>query len=109
MADTANIVTARKITRSLRRAHPGAEHLYSHGGCYSFFKILEASIPRVSAHWDKDFHVYAVVDGRAFDIFGDRPTSWVAGLRPMTPNEKSRAAAWKDRLALTINGEQFKG
>ena len=65
--------TALDIARDLRDTHPDFSHIFKNGGCYRFHKLVSCVFPEAEAYYDPiEGHVYTLIDGRFFDISGER-------------------------------------
>lgn len=85
---------------------PNAKDIYLNGGCYKFFKILEAKYPGAEAYYDGD-HVITKIDGEYYDVSGK--VDKVNHIR-MTSEQQDEAETWQNgnKMADTLNTETVK-
>lgn len=81
----------------VRDSNPSAKELYTKGGCYKFFKILEAKYPGAEAYYDGN-HVITKIEGEYFDVTGK--VSKIDHLR-MSQVEQDDAETWQTNLNIT--------
>ena len=86
------------FTAIIRETTPLYKDVFTSGGCYKFFKILEATYPSAEAYYDGN-HVITKIDGNYYDVTGkvDKGNA----LR-MTQAEQDEAEAWKPDLQKSL-------
>lgn len=89
---------------AVRNSFPGAELIYTRGGCWSFFVILRTAFPSARPFYDHRIgHVFAEVDGRYYDITGRR-SAGRAGLVEMDRTLIAGAHRWAGRSFHHLSG-----
>jgi hypothetical protein len=57
------------LINSIRASFIGAEHVYTHGSCFQFYRILNAAFPGAEPYILDD-HIITKIDGFYYDITG---------------------------------------
>lgn len=83
--------------RTVRESFRAASFVYTHGGCYQFYKMLKHLYPQAVPWMDADYHVLTEIDGKFYDING------IATTLPHTQMcewWQARAETWKTSTIL---------
>ena len=60
------------LCTAIRLSFLDAAIVYTHGGCYGFFKIMRTVYPDATAYMtENEEHVLTCLDGRYYDILGE--------------------------------------
>ncbi len=81
--------------RAIRQSFPGADIVYTRGGCWEFYKILRAVWPDAKPYYC-DGHIFTRIGEDYYDIFGRR-TAGEQGLTAMGEAQVRGAHRWRDR------------
>ena len=59
-----------EFIEAVRASFVGADHVYTNGSCYQFFKILKVVYPDAIAYYDND-HIISKIGNKYYDITGE--------------------------------------
>lgn len=91
------------VCSAVRRSFLDAAFVYKNGSCFEFYLILRAIFPTAEA-WTNIDHVWAKIDGKFYDIDGERKEG-AAGLFNMMDDKRmyKRAHGWSERSSWRID------
>ncbi|HPJ65958.1 MAG TPA: hypothetical protein PK243_10585 [Flexilinea sp.] len=105
-----------------KESNPLAVEIYTRGGCFKFFKILQSKFPEAEAFYDGD-HVITKIDGKYYDINGvqnpgnhlrmtteqqDDAESWSPNIKQIISDMLDQTTIDKIAAALKIKPDDFK-
>ena len=83
-----------QFIQTIRGAAPCMmRQIFTHGGCYRFYKILKERFPKAEAWWTRGFHVVSKIDGRWWDICG--PVEQDTVLRKLNRKDHLSGQVWQ--------------
>lgn len=86
------------IIKAIRESFGGSVAVYQFGNCYQFYEILKTVFPDAEAFYDGN-HVWTKIDGKYYDILGEKKHSKNAHLIPVTEPERIESLSknkWTD-------------
>lgn len=86
---------------AIRESFPGAEIVYTRGGCWEFFKVLRAVWPDAEPYY-RDGHIFTRIGDGFYDVNGKRPLGG-NGLSRMSKPELRGAHRWRDRRLVGLD------
>lgn len=99
-----SIQTLINVSKVLREAHPDMVKIFTEGGCYEYFRMLNIIDPRAEPYYvDPQGHVVARIKNTLIDINGVLAVSpGDAGVYPMTqePRLLREAPHWREHAWL---------
>lgn len=57
------------LINSIKSSFYGSDHVYTHGSCFQFYKILKTAFPNAEPFISDD-HIITMIDGSYYDITG---------------------------------------
>lgn len=78
---------------TVRNSFIGADHVFTNGSCYQFFKILKLIFPDAQAYYDND-HIITKIGNKYYDITGEVEKMSHTPLSGYHPETNVKIAKW---------------